>query len=84
MRGPTRAGKKAKLYIVPVQCPSLEWARCLFSGVLYVQLRILAIDAGGSPMTAPDVTPKMTQNAIAAVVDPASDQRTMHSSEEMI
>jgi hypothetical protein len=38
---------------------------------VYEQFSILAMDAGGKPITVPDVIPKRTQKAIAAAVEPA-------------
>lgn len=42
------------------------------------------MDAGGRPITAPDVMPKKMQKAIAAVVEPARDQRMRTSRDEII
>lgn len=84
MIGPASEGIPAMLYIIPVHCPSFEWLRWWVSSVLYVHFKMLAIEAGGSPITAPENMPKKTQKEIAADVDPVSVHRIKTSREETI
>jgi len=48
-----------------------------------VQPRILAIDAGGRPMTVPENMPKRTQKAMAVVVELARIQSVKIRTEQM-
>jgi hypothetical protein len=84
MTGPVRAGIAAKLYIMPVQWPSFFLARCAVSAVVYVQLRMFAMLAGGHPMTVPENRPKMTQKPMAAASELASGQAIRTRREQMI